>query len=195
MKILLLYAHPVAGSFASAVRDCAMQALRDAGHEVDLCDLYAEGFDAVLSSEARSLYKKFPENSAGVAEHVTRLRAAEGVVLVFPTWWYGMPAILKGYFDRVWVPGVAFEFGSGAIRPLLGHIRVFGAVTTYGSPWWFMLLYMGNPSRKVLMRGLSRLLPASAKRFWLPLYGMESASAGKREQFLQKVRARLSNLD
>jgi putative NADPH-quinone reductase len=194
LKILLLYAHPVASSYAAALRDCAALALREAGHEVDLCDLNAERFDAVLSAQERSLYRQFPDNASGVSEHVARLRAAEGVVLVFPTWWYGMPAILKGYFDRVWVPGVAFDFGPGAIRPLLGHIRLFGVVTTYGSPWWFMLLYMGNPSRKVLMRGLSRLLPASAKRFWLPLYGMESASAWKRERFLQRIRLTLSKV-
>ena len=92
-----------------------------------------------------------------------------------------MPAILKGYFDCVWLPGVAFEFGPHAIRPLLSGIRLFGVVTTTGAPEWFARVFMGNPSRKVLMRGLARLLVApGAQRFWLALYGMEKATATKR---------------
>jgi len=130
-----------------------------------------------------------------VAEHVRSLRQAEGVILVFPSWWYGMPAILKGYFDRVWLPGVAFEFGPQAIRPLLSGIRLFGVVTTTGAPEWFTRVFIGNPSRKVLMRGLARLLVApGAQRFWLALYGMEKATAAKRTAFLVRVRRRISRI-
>jgi NAD(P)H dehydrogenase (quinone) len=126
---------------------------------------------------------------------VRRLREAEGVIFAFPSWWYGMPAILKGYFDRVWLPGVAFEFGPQAIEPLLGGIRMFGVVTTTGAPAWFTRLYMGNPSRKVLMRGLARLLVArGAERFWLALYGMEKATAEKRVGFIERVRERVARI-
>jgi putative NADPH-quinone reductase len=106
-----------------------------------------------------------------------------------------MPAILKGYFDRVWLPGVAFEFGPQAIRPLLTNIRLFGVVTTTGAPGWFTRFYMGNPSRKVLMRGLARLMVApGAERIWLALYGMENATATARTDFIQRVKARLARI-
>jgi NAD(P)H dehydrogenase (quinone) len=93
-----------------------------------------EGFDPILSAHERRAYKDTSANFKAVSGHVQRLRQAEGAIFVFPSWWYGM---LKGYFDRVWLPGVAFEFGPRAIRPLLSSIRLFGVVTTTGAPEWF----------------------------------------------------------
>ena len=195
MRVLVVFAHPLEDSFAAVLCDTVVTALKAGGHTVDLCDLYKENFDPVLSAHERRAYRDASANAANVQEHVQRLRQADGVVLVFPSWWYGMPAILKGYFDRVWLPGVAFEFGPQAIRPLLTGIRVFGAVTTTGAPEWFTRVYMGNPSRKVLMRGLARLLVArNAERFWLALYGMENATAAKRAAFIERVRQRISQI-
>ena len=195
MRVLLIYAHPLSDSYAATLRDTVMAALRAGSHTVDLCDLYQEGFDPVVSAQERRDYKNTSENTRAVSRHVDRLRQAEGVILVFPSWWYGMPAILKGYFDRVWVPGVAFEFGPQAIRPLLKSIRMFGVVTTTGAPTWFTRIYMGNPSRKVLMRGLARLLVAPrAERFWLTLHGMENTTASKRTAFIERVRKRISRI-
>lgn len=192
MRVLVVYAHPVEGSFASVLRDTTIEALRANGHEVDLCDLYAEGFEAALSRDERAAYHAPPANRAGVADYVARLHRAEGIVLVFPSWWYGMPAILKGWFDRVWLPGVAFEFGPQAIRPLLSNLRLFGVVTTTGAPGWFTRLYMGNPNRKVLMRGLSRLLPSrGVERFWLALYGIDKSTPEQRASFIARVKTRI----
>jgi NAD(P)H dehydrogenase (quinone) len=195
MRVLVVYAHPLDDSYAAALRDTVVATLRAGGHVVDLCDLYEEAFDPVLSAHERRYYRDTPDNLGGVSEHVARLREAQGLVFVFPSWWYGMPAILKGYFDRVWLPGVAFAFGPRAIQPLLTGIRLFGVVTTTGAPGWFTRLYMGNPSRKVLMRGLARLLAApGAERFWLALYGIDKASAAKRTAFIERVRARVARI-
>ena len=155
MRVLVIFAHPLEDSYAAALRNVVVETLSAGGHKVDLCDLYREIFDPVMSARERSVYKDTVNNFEAVREYVERLRQAEGVVFVFPSWWYGMPAILKGYLDRVWLPGVAFEFGPQAIRPLLTDMRLFGAVTTTGAPAWFTRIYMGNPSRKVLMRGLA----------------------------------------
>lgn len=195
MRILVVFAHPLDDSFATALCETVVETLTAGGHLVDLCDLYKQSFDPVLSAHERRTYKDTAQNAKNVAEQVQQLRQAEGIIFVFPSWWYGMPAILKGYFDRVWLPGVAFEFGPQAIRPLLTGIRLFGAVTTTGAPQWFTRLYMGNPSRKVLMRGLARLMVAPrAERFWLALYGMENSSAAKRTAFIKRVRTRISQI-
>jgi NAD(P)H dehydrogenase (quinone) len=195
MRVLVIFAHPLRDSFAAAMRDVVVETLRAGGHAVDLCDLYQEGFDAVMSAHERRLYKNTLGNLGSVSGHVQRLGQAEGVIFVFPSWWYGMPAILKGYFDRVWLPGVAFEFGPRAIRPLLKHIRLFGVVTTTGAPAWFTRLYMGNPSRKVLLRGLARLTAVQRPdRFWLALYGIENATAERRTAFIERVRARVAQI-
>jgi NAD(P)H dehydrogenase (quinone) len=172
-----------------------VETLKASGHTVDLCELYKEEFDPILSAHERRAYKDTSANFKAVSDHVQRLRQAEGAIFVFPSWWYGMPAILKGYFDRVWLPGVAFEFGSQAIKPLLSSIRLFGVVTTTGAPEWFTRIYMGNPPRKVLMRGLARLLVSPrAERFWLALYGMEKANLEKRSNFIERVKSRVSRI-
>jgi len=195
MQVLVVFAHPLQDSYGAALRDAVIQALKEGGHTVDLCDLYREGFDPVLSARERQMYRDTTCNAENVAEHVHRLKRAEGIVLVFPSWWYGMPAILKGYFDRVWLPGVAFDFGRQAIVPLLRNIRLFGVVTTTGAPGWFTRFYVGNPSRKVLMRGLARLMVARrAERIWLAQYGMENAPTVTRTAFIQRVRKRLARI-
>jgi len=116
MRVLVIYAHPLADSFAAALHQAIVAALRRSGHEVDDCDLYAEGFDPVLSAAERRTYNSPSPDLSGVAEHVAQLSAAEALVLCFPTWWYGMRAILKGYFDRVWAKDVAFHLPEGGGR-------------------------------------------------------------------------------
>jgi NAD(P)H dehydrogenase (quinone) len=195
MRVLVVFAHPLEHSYAAALRNVVVETLSAGGHRVDLCDLYRESFDPVMSGRERSAYKDTANNSDIVREYVERLRQAEGVVFVFPSWWYGMPSILKGYLDRVWLPGIAFEFGPQAIRPLLTGMRLFGVVTTTGAPEWFTRIYMGNPSRKVLMRGLARLLTArSAERFWLALYGMENTTTATRAAFIERVKACIARI-
>jgi putative NADPH-quinone reductase len=186
VRVLVVYAHPVEESFVSALHQCVVTALRVAGHEVDDCDLYREGFSPVLTGEERRAYHDVEANRAIAPKDVERLRGCEGLVLVFPTWWYGMPAMLKGYIDRVWLPGVAFTLDNGRTRPSLHNIKRFAAVTTYGSPWWLNKL-MGDPSRRVFMRGIRLLFAAGARVDWYARYGMDSADAATRERFLRKV--------
>lgn len=196
MRIQLIYAHPVEGSFCSALRDIVRNTLLQRGHVVCLTDLYAEGFAPVLGREERLNYEKAGANIAGIGAYVERLQWAEGLILVFPTWWYGMPAILKGYFGRVWVPGVAFDLepADRILRRGLDHLRFMAVVTTYGSPWWFIKLRTGDPGKAVLMRGLGRLIRPGARRLYLAQYGMDTSTPGSRTRFIGRVERALKTL-
>jgi len=193
MRYLVIYAHPVKNSFVSALHDCAVKALRDAGHDVDDCDLYAEGFQPVLSREERIAYHDTGANRAHVQKEIDRLLRCNALVLVFPTWWYGMPAMLKGYIDRVWLPGVVFDLAGGRTKPILTNIERFAVVTTYGSPWWLNKLIF-DPGRSTLMRGIRLLFPRVPRALWLAQYGMDAADAATREKFLRKVARKLRAL-
>ena len=188
MRVLVIYAHPLADSFAAALHRVVVATLRRGGHEVDDCDLYAEGFDPVLTADERRAYNTPAPDLSAVAEHVARLRAADALVLCFPTWWYGMPAILKGYFDRVWVHGVAFRLpeGGGMIRPALTNIRKIAVVTTYGAPWWLIRLVLRDPVRAVIFGGLGRLCGRGERR-WLALYNIDGATPTRCAAFLARV--------
>lgn len=196
MRVLLIYAHPVEGSFCSALRDAAAAALRRRGYDVHVTDLYAEAFQPALSREERVNYEAPDAGCEGIRAYIERLHWAEGLVVVFPTWWYGMPAILKGYFDRVWIPGVAFDLdGSGSpIRRRLQHIRLLVVVTTFGSPRWFIKLWMRDPGKAVLTRGLGRLLTPKVRQVHLAQYNMDKATAASRARFVAKVERTLQRL-
>ena len=189
MRVLVIYAHPLSDSFAAALHCAIVTALRQGGHEVDDCDLYAEHFDPVLTAAERCAYNTADPDLSAVAGHVARLKAAEALVLCFPTWWYGMPAILKGYFDRVWVPGVAFRLpeGGGAILPALTNIRKFWVVTTYGSPWWLMTLVLRHPVRAVLLSGLVRLCGRGVETRFFALANIDAATPARCTRFLAKI--------
>jgi putative NADPH-quinone reductase len=191
MRVLVVHCHPRPDSFNAALRDAVAEGLGRAGHAVDLVDLYAEGFAPALSAEERGRYHTEGENLAGIEQHVALLRRAEALVLVYPTWWYGMPAMLKGWFDRVWVPGVAFRLGPGAIEPLLTNISRLAVVTTYGSPRW-LLWVIGHPDRKLLGRGLRRLCARGCTLEWLSLTRMDQVPRATLEAFRARVLAHFS---
>ena len=188
MRVLVLYAHPLSDSFAAALHRAVVTALSEAGHEVDDCDLYASGFNPVMTPPERRAHNSPNPDFSAVEHHVERLRAADAVVLCFPVWWYGMPAILKGYFDRVWVNGVAFHLRvGGKIEPGLHRLKKLGVVTTYGAPWWLIKLVLRDPVRAVIHTGIRGLCTRHVKTRFFALYNIESRSSAETARFLDKV--------
>ena len=188
MRALVVYAHPVEGSFASALRDRVVAALGRAGHDVDLLDLYADGFDPHLDAEEWSPDTPHAEDRPLLAAHIARVRRAEWLVFVYPMWFGGVPAMLKGWLDRVWVEHVAFARapGSNRIRARLQQIRRVSVVTTYGSPRWTNMIE-GEPGKRLLRRWLRVPFHPLARSQWIALYGMDQADAATRTAFLARV--------
>jgi putative NADPH-quinone reductase len=154
---------------------------------VDDCDLYAEGFNPVMSREERLGYHEEPSNIEPVRGYVERLRRADALVLCFPVWTFGPPAMLKGFFDRVLMPGVAFDISDPAnVRPALTNIRRIAGITTYGRPRW-MAIYMGDPPRRIITRYLPRLTGPGVRTEYHAHYHMNVAT----EQSLAAFRARV----
>ncbi len=191
MRVLVLYCHPNPESYGAALHRTVVESLVSAGHEVDDCDLYAEGFDAVLSRAERLGYHDLATNTLPVQAHVDRLRAAEALVLVFPVWNFGFPALLKGYLDRVFLPGVSFGLVNGATQGLLTHIAKVGVVTTYGATW-LKATMLGNPPRKFCTRTLRAVTRFRASVDYLAHYDMNRSTAQTRTAFLARVQRHLA---
>ncbi|MCG2591174.1 NAD(P)H-dependent oxidoreductase [Ramlibacter sp. XY19] len=192
MHVLVVYCHPVETSFAAALHQEVLARLKAAGHTVDDCDLYAEGFDPVMSRAERLGYHQVPANQAPLAGYVERLRRADAIVLCFPTWCFGLPAMLKGFFDRLLMPGVAFDISDpGNVKPMLTHIRRIAAVVTYGRPRW-MAWYMGDPPRKIVTRYLRRLTGNRARADFHAYYHMNVATEPRLARFKQRVGAAMA---
>jgi NAD(P)H dehydrogenase (quinone) len=196
MKILVVLAHPLKESFAASVAAMVNETLRASGHDVDFLDLYAEDFDPRLTADERSRMLEADYDHSTVAPLVARLRAADGIVLVFPQWWFNMPAILKGFIDRVFVPGVAYNLApdGGRLVPALSNVRHFWVVTTTGSPWWIVHFYMGNPVKRLLKRGVAAFCAKRLDFRMLSLHDMDRATVEKRKRFLERVRRDVAKL-
>jgi NAD(P)H dehydrogenase (quinone) len=187
MRILVLFAHPVETSFVAALHARIVEILNSHGHEVDDLDLYAEKFDPVLSHQTLIDYLNTEANVAEVGPYVERLRAAEAVVLVFPVWYDGPPAILKGFFERVMLPGVSFRLeADGRFSPLLLKIRRLAAVCVHGASRREASL-MGDPVRHLIKNNLGGVIAADARFDYFACYAMDSATQPSRAKFLARV--------
>jgi NAD(P)H dehydrogenase (quinone) len=192
MRILVLYAHPVETSFGAALHAKVVRTLNGLGHQVDDCDLYAEAFDPVMSREERIAYDDIALNRRNVARYVDRLLAAEALVFSFPVWNMGFPAILKGFVDRVFLPGVSFtRKENGDYVPALRNIGRLGVVCTYGGGLLFTIL-MGDLPRRFLIRSLRGICAPGARYDYLAHYDMDHTGPERRKRFLAKVEARFS---
>ena len=192
MKALVLFAHPVPESFSASLHKAVVEELNQKGWDVDDLDLYSEGFDPILSEAERRMYHDEPENIIPVQSYVERLQRAEALFLVFPVWIFGFPAILKGFFDRVCVPGVAFKINDGKLSPNLQNINTLVAVTTYGGTRLRAWL-AGDPPRKVVTRSVKFYSQPKTLKY-LALYDMNRADQTKRTNFLSTVRNEIKNL-
>ncbi|MBB4952622.1 putative NADPH-quinone reductase [Agrobacterium vitis] len=187
MRVLVLHSHPVAESYGRALYNQTVESLTKAGHEVDGCNLYEEGFDPVLSAHDRRVYHDYPENTALVKPYVERLKAAEGLVIVTPVWNFGFPAMLKGYFDRVWLLGVSFDLEEGKLTPTLRHIRKMAAVLTYGATPWRAFL-AGDPPKKTITRVIRAQIKIGAPVKFMAHYDMNNCTEQTRAAFMERVR-------
>ncbi len=188
MRALVVYCHPRRGSFTAAVRDVVLERLAAAGSEVRLRDLYAEGFDPRLSADDLGCYEDTARNTELVARDVADLRWCDTLIFVYPTWWYGLPAVLKGWLDRVMVPGVAFLMPEpgGTIKPGLTHIRRLGVFTTCGASRWLTFL-VGAPGKRTILRGVGLLCAPRHRRAFVAHYLMDSSTDASRRAHLEKV--------
>jgi NAD(P)H dehydrogenase (quinone) len=194
VNVLVVYCHPVPESFAHACLQRVLAGLATAGHTVRLTDLYAEGFEPTMSAAER-LAHSVPGVEPALQHHADDLAWAEALVFVYPTWWSGQPAMLKGWFDRVWVAGVAWELpeGKAVLRPLLTGVRRIVAVTTHGSSKWVNALE-GEGGKRTLFRAIRVMCSKRTRTTWCALYGLDRADAEQRERFLRRVERTLARL-
>ena len=194
MRVLVVHCHPDPNSLVAAARDRAVAGLAAADHDVRHRDLYAERFEPVLSAAERGAHTE-PGVSPELQPYADDLSWAEAIVLVYPTWWSGQPAMLKGWIDRVWACGVAWDLESGAHRPTprLRNVRRLAVVTTHGSSKWVNALE-GEGGKRTVTRALRAMCSWRTRTTWCALYGVDTCSASDRDAFLDRVEETMREL-
>ena len=195
MNALVVYCHPVEGSFCSAMRDAAISGLRAAGHTVDLIDLAAEHFNPVMSTSEWNTYQQGNGDvPVGLERDVALVKSAEIIVFVYPTWWGGLPAQLKGWLERVMLPGTAFVFNeNNKVRPGLRNIQRIHIASTFGSPWLYVR-FVNDNGRRILARAFRMNTSLRTKASTSSLYAMDTATDASRKSFLLFLEKKMGTL-
>jgi NAD(P)H dehydrogenase (quinone) len=185
-RFVVVVCHPIQESFVRVAGDNAISALIASGHTVQVIDLDAEGFDPLLSAQ------EWQTGSGGLTEvlapHASALRSATDLVLVYPTWFGGMPARLKGWFDRVWRQGVSWDRQTATGRPhgLLRNITHVWVVTSHGSGRGVNFA-QGEGGLRFVRRTLRLSCSPWMRTRWVAFYGNDSANDADRHAFLERV--------
>ena len=195
MRVVVVVAHPDPTSFCHAIASTARASLTSAGHAVTVLNLYAEEFRTAMSRDERQAYHGDRPLVDPMAErHAGIVKRAEALVFVYPTWWSTVPAILKGWLERVMVPGVGFVFDEHQhVRRGLTDVRRVVGISTYGSTRLYVKALHDN-GRRTLLRALRLNTALLTRRSWLALYEIDNTSVAARLAFLKRVDQKMRSL-
>ena len=195
MRALVVVAHPNPESFTHACAHAAVTGLQRGGHDVEVLDLYSMGFaPAMTEAERHAYHSDQPIVHPHVEQSAAAIRRADMLVFVYPTWWGGLPAMLKGWLEKSMVPGVAFVFDAdGKVRPGLQQVRRIVGISSYGSPRSYVKLINDN-GRRILLRALRLNTGWRTKRTWLPFYAIDSSTPEQRAEFIASIEQRTAEL-
>ena len=187
-RVLVVYAHPEPTSFCGALRDVVVRVCEERGSEVRLHDLYDSGFSPVMSANEWSLRAAPPDTKPHLASHFADVEWCDTLVFVYPTWWSGQPAIMKGWIDRVLANGVAWNIDaeSGHVMPDLRNVTRIVAVTTHGRSRAVNFL-CGRGGRAIIVRCVRRLCSWRCRVKWLALHSLDGSTRFERDRFMQRV--------
>lgn len=187
MNFHIIIDHPWKGSFNYAILTSFIQGLQSKQHNYDLLDLNQEEFNPVMSELELANYYEGISFDPKISEYQRRLSAADHLAIIFPIWWNVMPSRLKGWMDKVLLPGFAFSLGQFP-SPLLGHIKGATILTTTAIPDVYHRKESNNAIDYVLSKGTLEfcgITPVS----WLNFGETGFVSREKHSLWLEEVKS------
>lgn len=181
-KVLIINGHPDSNSFSTALAEAYGQGVQEAGAELRLLNLHELDFDPIL----RYGYKKRTELEPDLLRAWQWMQEADHTVWVYPTWWGGLPALLKGFIDRLFLPGFTFKYREDSrFWDRLMKGKTARVITTMDAPVWFYRLQYGSPAHKAMKRMVLQFCGFSTK---MTTFGnLKHSSTKQRKKWLQKV--------
>lgn len=193
MRTLIVFNHPYEGSYCNAILNSVEKGLSRAGHEIDLIYLDKEDFNPVMTSGDLLAFIDREPIDPKVLEYKSRLEKADHLVFIFPIWWELMPALTKGFIDKVLFPGVAYQYKENGLgmKPLLNNLKRVSVITTMNTPGVMYRFLFGNAIKKSLLRGTFWKM-GYKNRKWISLNMVKMVSEKKRKKWLEKIEYKFS---
>ncbi len=194
MKTLIIYNHPHEGSFCSAIRDAVIGGLDVGGHEYKVIDLDKDGFDPVMREKDLSAFVQASRNPGKEIEgldtlvevYVNKMRWAERIVMIFPIWWMTMPAMTKGFIDKVIFPGLVYKMEGGKLVSQLSRLKQVVVITTMNTPAAIYESTFGNSIEGSLIKGTFNQIGIHDIR-WISLNMVKQVGDEKRWLWLDEI--------
>ena len=196
MKVVIVFNHPYEGSFGTAILDAVIKGLKGANHEVDLMHLDNDGFNPVMSKADLKAFVERKPADPQVIDYNERLQKANHLIFIFPIWWDLMPAMTKGFIDRVLYPGIVYDHhprGFGLV-PLLKNLKSVTIITTMNKPKLMYSLLIGNLIRKAMLRSVFKTMGYKNLN-WISLVPVKSVSQERRKDWLTNLENRFSKFN
>lgn len=195
MKVVIVFNHPYDGSYCNAILNSVTNGLQRANHQMDIIHLDKEGFNPVMTASDLKAFVDRQPIDPKVIEYKKRLEEADHLVFIFPIWWELMPAMTKGFIDKVIFPGAAYDYtksGYGMI-PLFTGIKSVTVITTMNTPGILYRLVFGNAIKKALITG-TFWKTGYKNRKWISFNGVKMVSDAKRKKWLDKLEKRFEKI-
>ena len=194
MKTVIVYAHPWDGSFNAAVLDHLRQGLLMGGHECEVIDLYKEKFNPVFSQKELALYNKGEFLDKKIWEYQIKIKECDLLFFVYPVWWGFMPAILKGFIDKVFLKKWAYDTGpDGKVYGQLGFIKKCYVMTSMNTPCFFYHFFIRFVNWYLLKANLFKLCGISQVKVF-SFCSVVKAGDKKRKKYLAALHSLGSRL-
>ncbi|MFO0600563.1 MAG: NAD(P)H-dependent oxidoreductase [Myxococcaceae bacterium] len=196
MNVAIVFNHPWHGSFCNALLDAVTRGLQGAGHTVDLVHLDRDGFNPVMTAADLKAFRDKAPVDPQVRAYEQRLSAADHLVFIFPIWWELMPALTKGFVDKVLFPGVAYDYTNASntlMRPLWPRLKGVSLLTTMNTPGWLYALLFGNAIKKALVVGTFWKMGYRNVK-WHSFNQVKAVDQAKRARWLLEVERRFAGL-
>lgn len=186
MKKCIIIAHPWKGSFNHAIKDRLIKKINEKGYTVRVIDLYEDNFSPAISLNELKNYKEGQALDANVIRYQNILKEVDDLILIFPIWWYSMPAMIKGFVDKVMLKKFAYiESKTGLVGQLI-NIKKVTIITTSQAPTWYIKFIKGNFIDKILRRGIFKDLGIK-KSSWINFPNIKTSTKINRANFLERL--------
>ena len=186
-KVLIVYAHPYSGSFNHAILERIQEVLTQKGQSYQLIDLYEDGFNPAYTKEELALFNKGQALDPLVIQYQEALLSCDRLIFIFPIWWADMPAIVKGFEDKVFLKNKIYqETKSRRLVGALTNIKEVLVLTTSDAPTFFLKYFSGNGIQKAMLGHTLKAVGIKRRR-WLNFGNISHTSADKAQSFLEKL--------